>query len=289
MHWQLAQLNIARMKAPLDDPRMRGFAEGIDAMNQLAESSEGYVWRLQGEGGDATDQSPFDEPSILVNLSVWEGIESLQGYAYKSEHRHFIKARRDWFESFDGADQVLWWVPGGVVPSSLEAKTRLTLLQKFGAGDWAFSFKQRTDRPFGASVGEIDVLALCALLRRAGLDSEGVEGLTEHSVILAKQGTELLAGVAVQPCGGDGLLRSLVVSCDARRAGLGRDLVHLAVERARAQGMSSIWLLTETAAAFFYQQGFVSADRGAAPEGVQASEQFRSLCPDHCDCLMLTL
>ena len=289
MHWQLAQLNIARMKAPLDDARMRGFAEGIDAMNQLAEGSEGYVWRLQGEGGNATDQRPFDDASILVNLSVWESIESLQNYAYKSEHRHFIKSRRDWFEDFDGLHQVLWWVPRGVVPSSLEAKIRLALLQRDGAGDWAFGFKQRTDKPQSASVSVPDMKALCNLLTRAGLGLEGLQDLDERSVVLAKQGSELLGGVAIQPCGAHGLLRSLVVSADARGAGLGRDLVHLAAERAREQKMDSLWLLTETAAAFFLSQGFVSADRGAAPAQVQASEQFRSLCPDHCDCLMLTL
>lgn len=289
MHWQLAQLNIARMKAPLDDARMRGFAEGIDAMNQLAEGSEGYVWRLQGEGGDATDQSPFDDPSILVNLSVWESIEALQNYAYKSEHRHFIKARRDWFEKFDGLHQVLWWVPCGVEPSSLEAKTRLALLQREGGGDWGFDFRQRADKPQSASVSEPEMRALCNLLIQADLGAEGLQGLHEHSVVLAKQDAELLGGVAIQPCGAHGLLRSLVVSPDARGAGLGRDLVHLAVRRAREQKMHSLWLLTETAAAFFLQQGFVLADRSAAPAQVQVSEQFRSLCPDHCDCLMLTL
>lgn len=289
MHWQLAQLNIARLKAPLDDPLMRGFAEGIDAMNQLAEGSEGYVWRLQGEGGDATDQSPFDDPSILVNLSAWESIESLQNYAYKSEHRHFIKARRDWFDELDGLHQVLWWVPRGVVPSGMEAKARLALLQRAGAGTWAFSFKQRADKPHSASIGETDRQALCDLLSQAGLGVEGLLELDKHSVLLTKQGAELLGGVAIQACGADGLLRSLVVSADMRGAGLGRDLVHLAVERAREQKMNSLWLLTETAAGFFRQQGFVSADRGAAPAMVQASEQFRSLCPDHCDCLMLAL
>lgn len=289
MHWQLAQLNIARMKAPLDDTRLGGFAEGIDAVNQLAEGSEGCVWRLQGEGGDATDQSPFDDSSILVNLSVWESIESLKNYAYKSEHRHFIEARRDWFEDFDGLHQVLWWVPRGVEPSSLEAKMRLALLQRGGAGDWAFSFKQRADKPRSASVSEPDLRALSNLLTRADLGVEGLRDLDGQPVILAKQGAELLGGVAVQPCGVHGLLRSLVVSPDARGAGLGRDLVHLAVERAQEQKMDSLWLLTETAASFFLQQGFVLADRGVAPARVQASEQFRSLCPDHCDCLMLTL
>lgn len=289
MHWQLAQLNIARMKAPLDDAHMRGFAEGVDAMNQLAESSEDFVWRLQGEDGDATDQSPYDDASILVNLSVWESVEALQNYAYKSEHRHFIKARRDWFEDFEGLHQVLWWVPRGVEPSSLEAKMRLALLQRAGAGDWAFSFKQRADKPQSASVSETDMSALRDLLTRADLGVEGLQDLDKKSVVLAKQGAELLGGVAVQRCGAHGLLRSLVVSPDVRGAGLGRDLVRLAVEQAREQKMHCLWLLTETAATFFLQQGFVSADRGAAPAPVLASEQFQSLCSDHCDCLMLTL
>src|SRR5215210_6543089 len=112
MH-HLAQINIGRMRAPLDSPVMADFVSQLDTINALAETSPGFVWRLQGEGNDATSLRPFDDDFIIVNMSVWESLDDLRAYVYKSAHTAAMRRRREWFEHFDGAYVALWWVEAG--------------------------------------------------------------------------------------------------------------------------------------------------------------------------------
>ncbi len=138
-HW--AQVNIARMRAPLDDPLMSGFVARLAEINALADRSPGFVWRLQTDAGDATYLRPYDDDRILFNLSVWESVEALKQYVYRSAHAELLRDRRKWFEHFAGSYVALWWVPAGHLPSVDEAKERLAHLEAYGPSPFAFTFK----------------------------------------------------------------------------------------------------------------------------------------------------
>lgn len=138
--FELAQLNIAAMKAPLESPVMADFVANLGRINALAEQSPGFVWRLTTEG-DATAIRPLGE-STLVNMSVWKDAESLFAYVYQSEHLEIMRRRKEWFEHIKDASMVLWWVPAGRRPSEAEAAERLEGLRRNGPAPEAFTFKK---------------------------------------------------------------------------------------------------------------------------------------------------
>ena len=142
MSYHLAQANIARTRAPLDDPSMRDFVARLEAVNAVADRSPGFVWRLKTEAGDATGIRAYEDDRILFNMSVWKSLEALHEYVYKSDHVGPLRARRQWFEPLPGPSLVLWWVPAGHVPSIEEAKARFDLLAAHGPGPDAFTFRQ---------------------------------------------------------------------------------------------------------------------------------------------------
>src|SRR4249919_3880867 len=107
---QLAQVNVGRLRAPMDSPRIAAFAAALDPINALAEESPGFVWRFQTEDGNATAVRPFDDDLILINMSVWESVEALADYVYRSDHTSYLRRRREWFERSHDASLVLWWV-----------------------------------------------------------------------------------------------------------------------------------------------------------------------------------
>ena len=129
------------MRASLEDPIMAGFVARLDEINRLADRSPGFVWRLQTEAGNATYLRPYDDDRILFNFSIWETVEDLRAYVYKTAHAELLRQRRDWFEQFSGVNIALWWVPAGHVPSIDEAKTRLAHLEEHGPSQFAFNFK----------------------------------------------------------------------------------------------------------------------------------------------------
>lgn len=137
--YQLAQLNVASMKAPLDSPTMADFAGNLERINSLAEESPGYVWRLESDAGDATAFRPLGE-NVLVNLSVWADLEALSRYVYKSSHVEIMRRRREWFDRMNAAYMVLWWVPAGHRPTIEEALDRLQTLRANGPSPAAFNF-----------------------------------------------------------------------------------------------------------------------------------------------------
>jgi uncharacterized protein DUF3291 len=140
--YELAQLNIGVIKGPMDSPIMAGFAANLERINALAENSRGFLWRLQTEEGDATALRPFDDDRTLVNMSVWQDIESLSAYVYTSGHVEIMRRRREWFERMEQAFLVLWWVPKGHRPTVAEAIARLQVLRSMGPTAEAFSFRQ---------------------------------------------------------------------------------------------------------------------------------------------------
>jgi hypothetical protein len=155
----IAQVNVARMHAPLDDPVMAGFVARLAEINALADRSPGFVWRLQTEEGDATYLRPYDDDRVLFNLSVWETVEHLKEYVYKTAHGEVMRQRRQWFEKFGGTSMALWWVKAGHIPSVAEAKQRLEYLQENGETAHAFTFK-RTFLPAVSEEEKVIVLPL---------------------------------------------------------------------------------------------------------------------------------
>jgi len=141
--YHIAQINIGRVKAPLEDPVMAGFVSRLDEINALADRSPGFVWRLQTSEGNATYFRPYEhDDRILLNMSVWESVEALQHYVYHTMHSELLRQRRDWFEKFAGVYVALWWVPAGHIPGIDEAKKRLAHLETHGPTEFAFTFKQ---------------------------------------------------------------------------------------------------------------------------------------------------
>jgi heme-degrading monooxygenase HmoA len=140
--YHLAQVNIGRMLAPLDDPLIAEFVARLDEINALADRSSGFVWRLQTEQGNATALRPYDDERILVNMSVWESLEHLKAYVYKSAHAEVMRQRRQWFEKFEGMYLALWWVKAGHIPTVAEAKRRLEYLSEYGESVQVFTFKK---------------------------------------------------------------------------------------------------------------------------------------------------
>ncbi len=144
MTHQLAELNVGRFRGVnIHDPIMKEFADNLDKINALAESYDGFIWRLKDENNNATAFRPYDDERIAVNMSVWRDTESLENFACKSGHVDFLRRKREWFENFGSAYVVLWWIPIGTLPTLDEAIAQLEYLQLKGSTPHAFTFKNR--------------------------------------------------------------------------------------------------------------------------------------------------
>ena len=140
--YQLAQVNIGIAKGEMDSEVMKVFADNLEPINAIAEASVGFVWRLKDDGGNATDIVFSDNPNELVNMSVWESVDDLKHFMFKTHHIDFLKRKKEWFETPSQATYVLWWIPAGHLPIIEEAKQKLTLIRKYGETAEAFSFKK---------------------------------------------------------------------------------------------------------------------------------------------------
>ncbi len=143
----LAQVNVARLREPLDSPRLAGFVAALEPINALADAAPGFVWRLQTEDGDATAIRAFDDDRMIVNLSVWTSLEALGDFTYRSGHTEVMRRRRSWFHRMGEMHLALWWVPEGGRPAVAEAKERLEHLQVHGPSPFAFTFRQSFSPP----------------------------------------------------------------------------------------------------------------------------------------------
>lgn len=151
MKYELAQVNIAKFRLPQDHPVNADFVDNLDRVNAIAEAQPGFVWRFQGEGNDATDVQAFEDPNIIINMSVWSDVKSLVAFVYRNEeHRAIMRRRKEWFDRIE-VHMVLWWVEAGRRPTVEEAKIRLELLRRNGPSYSAFTFRQ----PYAAPTGEI--------------------------------------------------------------------------------------------------------------------------------------
>jgi Domain of unknown function (DUF3291) len=145
--WHVAQVNIALPHEPVDSPLLADFAAMLEPINALADSSPGFVWRLQDESGDATGIRAFGDDRLIVNMSVWESIEALWSFVYESGHLDVMRRRREWFSRLAESHQVVWWLPAGELPTVEEAERRLAALRERGPTPYAFTFKQRFEMP----------------------------------------------------------------------------------------------------------------------------------------------
>jgi hypothetical protein len=151
--WHVAQVNVALLRAPLDSPELAGFVSMLEPINALADASPGFVWRLQGDGGDATGIRAFGDDRIIVNLSVWETIEALGRFVFASRHAEVLRRRREWFEKLGQAHLALWWVPVGTIPTVQQAERRVATLRERGGSPDAFTLRE----PFPAPGSNVPV------------------------------------------------------------------------------------------------------------------------------------
>ena len=145
-NYHIAELNVAQLKAPLDSPELKDFVDNLDRINELAEQSPGFVWRLKGDGNDATSLRPLGD-NVLVNMSVWRDANALRDYVYKTGHVEIMRRRREWFERPTGSPFALWWVPEGHEPTVAEAVARLQHLHEHGPSAEAFTFGEAFSAP----------------------------------------------------------------------------------------------------------------------------------------------
>jgi hypothetical protein len=138
----LAQVNIAKCLAPLNDPVMQGFVNNVDKMNAIADTSNGFVWRLKDEDKDEA-KLVFKDQSLIINISVWENIEELFDYTYNSGHIEVFKRKKEWFSKINMLHMAFWYIPEGYTPTFQDAKNRLDYLNQHGETPYAFSFKSK--------------------------------------------------------------------------------------------------------------------------------------------------
>jgi uncharacterized protein DUF3291 len=154
MTHHLAQINVGRILYPLDDPRMAGFMTQLDPVNAIADKSPGFIWRLQTAAGNATD-IPFSDvdPFFLLNMSVWESLESLRDFTYRAHHLEVFRERAKWFEDLGKARYCLWWIPAGHIPTVAEGRERIEHFWQHGSTPFSFWFSQPFPEPQPEVVG----------------------------------------------------------------------------------------------------------------------------------------
>ncbi|MEU0168418.1 DUF3291 domain-containing protein [Streptomyces iakyrus] len=162
--YELAEVNIARLKAPLDSPQLKDFVDALDPVNADADAADGFVWRLQSDSGNATDVPVFGDSWLILNMSVWRDADSLTAYMYQGRHREMLARRREWFERVEEAMVTLWWVPAGHRPTVAEAESRLLHIRTHGPTPYAFTLRTQFP-PQGAEplIGEVPEGLGCAL------------------------------------------------------------------------------------------------------------------------------
>lgn len=144
----LAELNVGRLVAPTDDPRVRDFMDNLDRINGLGKRMPGFVWMMEGSGEPGTGNTENcvgGDPLAVTNLSVWEDAKSLETFVWGTIHKQFYERRAEWFEVLQDQHFVMWWVPEGYRPTQEEALERLEHLKKNGDSAHAFGWRYLRD------------------------------------------------------------------------------------------------------------------------------------------------
>lgn len=153
--FHLAQVNIARLRAPITDPILQGFVSRIQEIHELADGSEGFVWRFKDEEHGTGYVQVFGDDRLLFNMSVWESVGALKQFTYRSSHRELLGSRELWFERMPGPYAAMWWLPAGTLPSIEDAKARLDSLAVNSDTAYSFSFR----KVFAPPISEAGALA----------------------------------------------------------------------------------------------------------------------------------
>ena len=147
----LAHMNVARLKAPIDDPCMSEFKLAMEPVNALSRATPGFVWSLDDANLDyiyQREEVPVlnEDPFLMPQMSLWTDIESIQHFAFKSGHAIYLKRKREWFVPIDSPYTVCWWRPAEMdCPSLKEAFDKLNILKLDGPSLDAFDFKTAKD------------------------------------------------------------------------------------------------------------------------------------------------
>lgn len=146
--FNIAEINIAKMIGlNINDPIMKEFVDNLEKVNDIAEASAGFVWRLKDDSYNATSFNPYNDEQIIINVSVWETIEALEYYMYKTFHSDFLRRRKEWFNTHGKASTAMWWIPVGQTPTLEEAIEKLDYLQIHGASDKVFNLRNKFSKP----------------------------------------------------------------------------------------------------------------------------------------------
>jgi hypothetical protein len=143
MNYQLAQVNIARMLAPIDSHVMAEFVANLNPINELAERSEGFIWRLKDDSNNATSMKFFEDDMMILNMSVWASMDALFRYVYRTDHLDYVKRRGEWFEKMPEMHMALWYIPAGHVPTATEALERVAYIRQHRDTPYAFTFRKK--------------------------------------------------------------------------------------------------------------------------------------------------
>jgi Domain of unknown function (DUF3291) len=161
MGYDLAQVNIARLRAPIDSPELASFVAELDPVNAVADAAPGFIWRLQTEDGNATSVRAFEwdqagSAGVIVNMSAWESVEALAAFVYSGPHAAVLRRRREWFERMAEAYSALWWVPAGARPTTADAEDRVASLRAHGPMPYAFTLRRHYPAPDVAEPGRAE-------------------------------------------------------------------------------------------------------------------------------------
>ena len=243
MNRHLVQLNISTLQHPLDDPRIADFVNALPFVNEAGEQSPGYVWRLQSDSGDATGIRVFDDPLMIVNLTVWESFDALKAFAYRGIHRDFFRRRAEWFVP-GSTRTALWWAPAGSLPTTDDAKRRLEFIDVFGPSPYAFGMDQNQPALVIERVGPDDACAADVI--RQLRDDADVSTADDAGFVVVAELDDLAAG-----CGAYRLLDDTTaevarihVAQPARGMRVGAAIVAELEALARANGLSRLLLET---------------------------------------------
>jgi hypothetical protein len=134
--YYLVHVNIAAARASLDDPLMKGFVDRIGEIDALAQSWPGFIAQPT-----PPDEGQIYPGNMLVNVSIWETVDTLRDFTYASRHAEALKMRAEWFVHSDLPNYLLYWALSGQMPTEVEIQRRFDYLHQHGATPFAFSFK----------------------------------------------------------------------------------------------------------------------------------------------------
>ncbi|MBD8514048.1 DUF3291 domain-containing protein [Photobacterium sp. CAU 1568] len=139
--YHLAQFSISLARYSFSDEKMQGFVSRLTEINELADKSQGFIWRLKSDDGNSTSFRGYSDPNIYLNLSVWDSIENLREFVFKSNHVELFRKGKTWFHNLNGPITALWWIKEGEIPTIEDGISRLESIKNLGPTSWAFNFK----------------------------------------------------------------------------------------------------------------------------------------------------